>query len=198
MAFVQRLLKRLPSIPSEAATQDWKHEKPRSQSKLSFFRRRIRLKGNSSISIPLGFLLLFPSLVVVLILILVIKHPNSPGRILVPAGTPPSIRYVLGYLAILRVLTHRPGKSMKNMTVYLPLDASTLKTRQSSLGPMLHSSYLPGIKSWMVSFSRSKASSGISTAGSIIHMYFSMTASSNKISRMQSQTIPALQWSLAR
>lgn len=198
MAFVQRLLKRLPSIPSEASTQDWKHEKPRSQSKLSFFRRRIRLKGNSSISIPLGFLLLFPSLVVVLILILVIKHPNSPGRILVPAGTPPSIRYVLDYLASLRALTRRPGKSTKNMTVYLPPDASTLKTRQSSLGLMLHSSYLPGIKSWMVSFSRSKASSGISIAGSTIHMSFSTTASSNKISKMQSQTIPALQWSLAR
>ena len=94
MGFVQRLIKRLPSVSSAPISEDWKHEKPRSQSKLSFFRRRIRLKGNSSISIPLGFLLLFPSLVVVLILILVIKHPNSTGRILVPAGTPPSIRYV--------------------------------------------------------------------------------------------------------
>jgi mannosyltransferase len=100
MGFVQRLLKRLPSVSSAPISEDWKHEKPRSQSKLSFFRRRIRLKGNSSISIPLGFLLLFPSLVVVLILILVIKHPNSPGRILVPAGTPPSIRYVHRKLTI--------------------------------------------------------------------------------------------------
>ncbi|KEF53078.1 mannosyltransferase [Exophiala aquamarina CBS 119918] len=94
MSFVQRLIKHLPSVPSASISEDWKHEKPRSQSKLSFFRRRIRLKGNSSISIPLGFLLLFPSLVVVLILILVIKHPNSTGRILVPAGTPPSIRKI--------------------------------------------------------------------------------------------------------
>lgn len=52
------------------------------------------MKPNSSISIPLGFVLLFPSIVVLLILILVVKHPSSPGRILIPAGTPPSIRKI--------------------------------------------------------------------------------------------------------
>ncbi|KAK4946701.1 O-glycoside alpha-1,2-mannosyltransferase 4 [Elasticomyces elasticus] len=91
MGFLQRIFKRLPSNPS---AEDFKNEKSKSMSKLSFFRRRVKLKGNSSISIPLGFLLLFPSLVVILILIIVVKHPNSPGRILVPAGTPPSIRKI--------------------------------------------------------------------------------------------------------
>jgi mannosyltransferase len=32
--------------------------------------------------------------VVVLILVLFVRHPSSPGRILMPAGSPPSIRYV--------------------------------------------------------------------------------------------------------
>jgi len=92
MGFLQRLVKRIPSVPAAPTLEDLKSETPRALPRLSFFRRRIRLKGNSSISIPLGFVLLFPSLVVLLILILVVKHPSSPGRILVPAGTPPSIR----------------------------------------------------------------------------------------------------------
>jgi mannosyltransferase len=90
MGFVQRLYKR--GVLPTPDTGDVNNEKQKALSSLSFFRRRIRLKGNSSISIPLGFLLLFPSLVVVIILILVIKHPSGPGMILVPAGTPPSIR----------------------------------------------------------------------------------------------------------
>ncbi|RVX71194.1 hypothetical protein B0A52_04768 [Exophiala mesophila] len=95
MGFIQRALKRLPAS-SSPPPETWTTEKSKSKSspRLSFFRRRIRLKGNSSISVPLGFLLLFPSLVVILILILVVRHPNSPGRILVPAGTPPSIRKI--------------------------------------------------------------------------------------------------------
>jgi mannosyltransferase len=92
MGYVQRLLKTLPYTAPAPAYDDEKSGKGKKSSTLSFFRRRIRLKGNSSISIPLGFVLLFPGLVVILILILVIKHPSSPGRILVPAGAPPSIR----------------------------------------------------------------------------------------------------------
>lgn len=52
------------------------------------------MKRNSTISIPLGFVLLFPCLVIVLILLLVLRHPSSSGGILVPAGTPPSIRKI--------------------------------------------------------------------------------------------------------
>ena len=54
----------------------------------------MRLKGNSSISVPLGVVILFPCIVVVLILVLFVRHPSSPGRILMPAGAPPAIRYV--------------------------------------------------------------------------------------------------------
>lgn len=93
MSFIQRITKRLPSAPS-LPIDDEPREKGRSAGRFAFFRRRIRLKGNSSISIPLGFVLLFPCLVIVFILLLFIRHPSSPGGILIPAGTPPSIRCV--------------------------------------------------------------------------------------------------------
>lgn len=91
MGFVQRLAKALPNTAPVPGLDEPRSEKFKPSSRLSFFRRRIRLKGNSSISIPLGFVLLFPTIVVVLILILVVKHPSSPGRMLVPAGSP--LRY---------------------------------------------------------------------------------------------------------
>lgn len=94
MGFIKRLAKRIPAAPAMPPLDDAPREKGRVISKFAFFRRRIRLRGNSSISIPLGFVLLFPCLVIVLILLLVIRHPSSPGRILMPAGAPPSIRYV--------------------------------------------------------------------------------------------------------
>lgn len=45
-------------------------------------------------SIPLGVVLLFPCIVVMLILVLFVRHPSSPGRILMPAGAPPAIRKI--------------------------------------------------------------------------------------------------------
>lgn len=63
-------------------------------SSLAFFRRPLRLRGNSAVSIPLGVVILFPVLVVVLILVLFVRHPNHPNGLLMPAGAPPSIRYV--------------------------------------------------------------------------------------------------------
>lgn len=97
MSFIQRITKRLPSAPS-LPIDDGPREKGRNPSRFAFFRRRIRLKGNSSISIPLGFVLLFPCLVIVFILLLFVRHPSSPGGILIPAGTPPSIRFVWSFL----------------------------------------------------------------------------------------------------
>ncbi|KAL9105281.1 MAG: hypothetical protein Q9227_009520 [Pyrenula ochraceoflavens] len=80
-----------PRMPSYKTLKD---EKSQVRSRLAFFSRRIRLKGNSSISIPLGFVLIFPCLVILLILILIARHPSSPARILMPAGAPPSIRKI--------------------------------------------------------------------------------------------------------
>ena len=92
MSSMQSLVKRIPSSPNLPPLDDLKSEKTPALPGLSFFRRRVRLKGNSSISVPVGFVLLFPCIVVLLILIIVVQHPSSPGRILMPAGSPPSIR----------------------------------------------------------------------------------------------------------
>jgi mannosyltransferase len=62
--------------------------------RLAFFRRPLRLRGNSRISVPLGVVVLFPCIVLVLILVLFVRHPSSPGTILMPAGAPPAIRRI--------------------------------------------------------------------------------------------------------
>jgi len=43
---------------------------------------------------PLGVVLLFPFTILTLLLVLFLRHPNSPGRMLLPSGGPPAIRYV--------------------------------------------------------------------------------------------------------
>ena len=63
-------------------------------SRLAYLRRPLRLRGNSAISVPLGVVILFPCIVVILILTLFVRHPSSSGRILMPAGAPPAIRCV--------------------------------------------------------------------------------------------------------
>jgi mannosyltransferase len=95
MSFVQRVWKRLPSagkvhLPS---VEKDKSKKPRLSSRFAFFQRPLRLKGNSKFSIPLGVVLLFPCIVVILILVLVIRHSKAGVGILIPAGSPPAIRY---------------------------------------------------------------------------------------------------------
>ena len=92
MGLVQNLVKRIPSSPNLPSLEDVSRHRERITPRLAFFRRRIRLKGNSKISIPLGAVLLFPCIVIILILVLVVRHPSSTGRILMPAGAPPSIR----------------------------------------------------------------------------------------------------------
>lgn len=93
MDLVQRALKRLPTSPNLPTTDDSK-TKTKVTSRLAFFRRPLRLRGNSSISVPLGVVLLFPCIVVVLILVLFVRHPKSGVGILMPAGAPPAIRFV--------------------------------------------------------------------------------------------------------
>lgn len=98
MDLIRRAGKAL-SGPPPLPTADEKLHKSKSQpgrlwSRLAFFRRPLRLKGNSAISIPLGVVILFPLIVVILILVLFVRHPNSAGRILMPAGAPPAIRKI--------------------------------------------------------------------------------------------------------
>ncbi|GJC81136.1 alpha-1,2mannosyltransferase KTR1 [Colletotrichum tofieldiae] len=99
MDLFRRAVKAIPSTTPQLPTAD---EKPttkharqnRLTSRLAFFRRPLRLRGNSSISVPLGVVILFPLIVVILILVLFVRHPSSPGRILMPAGAPPAIRKI--------------------------------------------------------------------------------------------------------
>ncbi|EGO57303.1 glycosyltransferase family 15 protein [Neurospora crassa] len=83
---------RPPQLPLGQGEKD----KPRRTlaQRLQYLRRPLRLRGNSSISVPLGVVILFPCIVVILILVLFVRHPSSPGRILMPAGAPPGIRKI--------------------------------------------------------------------------------------------------------
>jgi hypothetical protein len=94
MNFLQHVRKRLPSPQKIPLYQDLSKSAEKMSPRLAFFRRRIRLRENSRISIPLGLVLLFPCLLVIIILLLVVRHTDSPGRILMPAGAPPAIRYL--------------------------------------------------------------------------------------------------------
>lgn len=155
MSFIQGITKRLPSAPS-LPLEDAPNEKGRLHPRFAFFRRRIRLKGNSSISIPLGLVLLFPCLVIVLILLLFVRHPASPGGILIPAGTPPSIRFVSPCQSVVvRAIANLPRfaeKSVKNMIKSLLRAVCLLSPMklQRLPAPMPPLSSLLEIRSWMV------------------------------------------------
>ncbi|KAF2718103.1 glycosyltransferase family 15 protein [Polychaeton citri CBS 116435] len=95
----QNLKKRFPSsqdLPTLKSLQytNISEKLPQQRPSLTFFKRRIRIRGNSKISVPLGFVLLFPCLVVILILVLFVRHPDSPVPRLIPSGSPPSIRKI--------------------------------------------------------------------------------------------------------
>ena len=79
----------VPSLSDETKSKN----KNRLSSSLAYFRRPLKLRGNSSISIPLGVVLLFPCIVLVLILVLFVRHHNANDDVLRPAGAPPAIRY---------------------------------------------------------------------------------------------------------
>ncbi|CAD0111881.1 unnamed protein product [Aureobasidium uvarum] len=73
MNFLQDVRKRLPTAQKLPSYDDLSKSAEKMTPRLAFFRRRIRLRENSRISIPLGL----------------------AGRILMPAGAPPSIRYAI-------------------------------------------------------------------------------------------------------
>ncbi|KFY81114.1 hypothetical protein V499_00108 [Pseudogymnoascus sp. VKM F-103] len=93
MEVVRRAMKRLPTV-TDLPTMKEAGSKNKT-SRWAFFRRPLRLKGNSAVSVPLGVVLLFPFMVVVCILVLFVRHPSSPGRgLLTPGGSPPAIRKI--------------------------------------------------------------------------------------------------------
>jgi mannosyltransferase len=99
MDVIRRATRMVSKSPLQLPTLDEKRQ-PSSKkntlaSSVAFFRRPLRLRGNSTVSVPLGVVIIFPVFVVILILVLFVRHPDSPGRILMPAGAPPAIRYEL-------------------------------------------------------------------------------------------------------
>ncbi|KAH7041453.1 glycosyltransferase family 15 protein [Microdochium trichocladiopsis] len=97
MDLFRRAYKRVPGSGSALPTADEKRRSTASkatQSRLAFLRRPLRLRGNSNVTVPLGVVVLFPCLIVIIILLLFVRHPDSPGRILMPAGAPPAIRKI--------------------------------------------------------------------------------------------------------
>ncbi|KAJ8108260.1 hypothetical protein OPT61_g8295 [Boeremia exigua] len=95
MGFIQDLTRRMPtSKDSLDKFDDLSRHAEKVSPRLAFFRRRIRLKGNSTVSLPLGLVLLFPCLVIVLILVLFVRSPDSQGIMMPGGGPPPSIRKI--------------------------------------------------------------------------------------------------------
>lgn len=97
MSHPRDMTRRLPTSKDSPKKTD---DRPRRTEKVAstptgFFNRRVRLTGDSSFSIPLALVLLFPCLVVGLILTLFARSPDTDGLMKMPAGTPPSIRHVL-------------------------------------------------------------------------------------------------------
>ena len=99
MDYLKSVQKRLPlaeNLPNLPNLKQLQHASLRdvSRSRLAFFRKRIRLRGNSKVSVPLYLVLLFPCIVVLLILFLFVRHPSTPVHRLIPTGAPPSIRKI--------------------------------------------------------------------------------------------------------
>ena len=178
MDLFRRAGRLIPSGPPQLPLSDEKGgKKPRSSrlaSRLAFFRRPLRLKGSSSISVPLGVVIIFPCIVVVLILVLFVRHPSSPGRILMPAGAPPAIRYVIFdvsyvskssyflHISLHSIISPPPGrltrlssleKLVKNMTKSSSQDVSN--PTPQNLVPTPPSSCSPETRNWTASFSPS-------------------------------------------
>ncbi|KXT05441.1 hypothetical protein AC578_11100 [Pseudocercospora eumusae] len=99
MDLVKGISKRLPSsenLPTLKSLHmtSLKDVSEKVTPRLSFFKKRIRIRGNSKVSVPLYLVLLFPAIVVIAILTLFLRHPDSPGARLIPSGSPPSIRKI--------------------------------------------------------------------------------------------------------
>jgi len=90
MGFKESIYDRIPSSATLPAFQDVSklHSSPR----VAFLKKRIRLKG-SSVSVPLGVILLFPVTVLALVLMLMIPHPGSGGGGIFTGSPPPMMRY---------------------------------------------------------------------------------------------------------
>lgn len=122
MEAVRRTMKRIPSFQAPLPTTvpiEAEKGRGRFAAQFAFFRRPLRLKGNSTISVPLGVVLLFPCIVVIIVLILFVRHPSSPVGNMVSSGkTPPKIRYDINGQSIGRSSDMILGKLVRSMIRY--------------------------------------------------------------------------------
>jgi len=96
MDYLHSVRKRLPpseKLPTLKSLQNTSL-KDLSTSRLAFLRKRIRLRRNSKVSIPLYLVLLFPLISLGLLLVIFVRHPAAPVGRLIPSGAPPSIRKI--------------------------------------------------------------------------------------------------------
>lgn len=96
MDLIRRATKAAPSeSPLQLPVDEKRGSKRRNaDSRTAFFSRPLRLRGNSTISVPLGVVIFFPMLVLILIFTLFVRHPSSPAKFFIPGGAPPAMRYV--------------------------------------------------------------------------------------------------------
>ena len=90
MGIPQQLYQRLPFKKQLDEMNGYNRLPPR----LSFLQKRIRLKGSSTITVPLGVVLLFPVTVLLFIVFLFVRHPHGSVAAIADFGVPPpKIRY---------------------------------------------------------------------------------------------------------
>lgn len=99
MAVLDGIKKRFPSsesLPSLKSLQytSLKDASEKISPRLSFFNKRIRLRGNSKFSVPLYLVLLFPLIILIAILVIFVRDPSSSGGLRIATGTPPSVRKI--------------------------------------------------------------------------------------------------------
>lgn len=59
-----------------------------------FFAKTVRIGGEGGLSMPVGLVLLFPIFIIVMIIMMFTRQPNSRGMFLMPGGAAPAIRFV--------------------------------------------------------------------------------------------------------
>ncbi|KAF2103477.1 alpha-1,2-mannosyltransferase Kre5 [Rhizodiscina lignyota] len=96
MDFISRQSERLQISSPTIPTLDDPSKDARStfMSRLSVLQNRVRLKKGSSISVPLGVVVLFPVVVIILILVLFLRHPSGPGAMLLQSTQPSTVRRI--------------------------------------------------------------------------------------------------------
>lgn len=98
MDLIRRAAKVAPGQPSPLPVDEKRgssfRPKSSADSRWAFFKRPLRLRGNSTISVPLGIVIFFPMLVLILIFILFLSHPSSPARFLIPGAGPLPLRRI--------------------------------------------------------------------------------------------------------